>query len=89
MGRTVRHTPNPENPATLWESDHPQPGGLSDGALEAVAREDLRGSRGFLRMLSCVVVPLSAGRCRRGLLRRGWRLGGRQPDRERPAAGNG
>lgn len=41
MGKTVKHRPDPDNPATLSEADRAHLDGLSDGALEAAARADL------------------------------------------------
>ena len=41
MGKTVAHTPDPDNPATPSEADCTLLDGLSDAALEAAAKADL------------------------------------------------
>ena len=40
MGKTIAHTPDPDNPATLSEADCTLLDGLSDAALEAAAKAD-------------------------------------------------
>ena len=40
MGKTIAHTPDPDNPATLSEADCTFLDGLSDEALEAAAKAD-------------------------------------------------